>query len=88
MIARLVAQNFQDIFGQSSCRRSDGAGGAIGAGNAANAAPDGHTLMITTNDFAVGATTTKLSYDPMKNFAPISIVASSPQVIIANPRCP
>jgi tripartite-type tricarboxylate transporter receptor subunit TctC len=65
-----------------------GAGGALGAGNAANSAPDGSTLLITTNDFAVGATTTKLSYDPVKNFTPVSIVASAPQVIIANPLLP
>jgi tripartite-type tricarboxylate transporter receptor subunit TctC len=44
--------------------------------------------MVTTNDFAVGATTSKLSYDPIKNFAPISIISSSPQVVIANPVLP
>jgi tripartite-type tricarboxylate transporter receptor subunit TctC len=44
--------------------------------------------MVTTNDFAVGATTSKLSYDPIKNFAPISIISSSPQVVIANPALP
>ena len=76
------------MAGQFYVENLPGAGGAIGAGIAANAAPDGHTLFITTNDFAVGATTSKLSYDPVKNFAPISIVSSSPQVVIANPTLP
>jgi tripartite-type tricarboxylate transporter receptor subunit TctC len=89
VIARLVAQKLSDSLGQTFIVENiAGAGGAIGAGNVANAAPDGHTLMVTTNDFAVGATTTKLSYDPLKNFAPISIIASSPQVVIANPALP
>jgi tripartite-type tricarboxylate transporter receptor subunit TctC len=78
-----------DHFGQQFyVENLSGAGGAIGAGIAANAPPDGHTLFITTNDFAVGATTSKLSYDPVKNFAPISIVSSSPQVVIVNPSLP
>ena len=89
VIARLVAQKMSEQLGQSFfVENLPGAGGAIGAGIAANAPPDGHTLFITTNDFAVGATTSKLSYDPVKNFAPIAIVASSPQVIIVNPSFP
>ena len=89
VIARLIAQKLQEHLGGSFyVENLPGAGGAIGAGIAANAAPDGHTLFITTNDFAVGATTSKLSYDPVKNFAPISIVSSSPQVVIANPTLP
>ena len=86
LIARLVAQKLSDHFKQQFyVENLPGAGGAIGAGIAANAPPDGHTLFVTTNDFAVGATTSKLSYDPVKNFAPISIVSSSPQVVIVQP---
>jgi tripartite-type tricarboxylate transporter receptor subunit TctC len=89
VIARLVAQKLSENLGQTFfVENLPGAGGAIGAGVAANAPPDGHTLFITTNDFAVGATTSKLNYDPIKDFAPISIVASSPQVVIVNPSFP
>ena len=89
LIARLVAQKLSDHFKQQFyVENLPGAGGAIGAGIAANAPPDGHTLFVTTNDFAVGATTSKLSYDPVKNFAPISIVSSSPQVVIVHPSLP
>jgi len=86
LIARVLAQKMTESLGQQFyVENLPGAGGAIGAGIAANAPPDGHTLFITTNDFAVGATTSKLSYDPVKNFTPISIVSSSPQVVIVNP---
>jgi len=89
VIARLVAQKLQEhLGGQFYVENLSGAGGALGAGNAANSTPDGSTLLVTTNDFAVGATTTKLSYDPIKNFTPISIVASAPQIIIASPEFP
>ena len=87
VIARLVAQKLQEhLGGQFFVENLSGAGGALGAGTAANSPPDGSTLLVTTNDFAVGATTTKLSYDPVKNFAPISIIASAPQVIITSPE--
>jgi tripartite-type tricarboxylate transporter receptor subunit TctC len=86
LIARVVAQNLSEHYGQQFIVENlSGASGAIGAGTVAKAPPDGYTLLITTNDFAVGATTTKLSYDPIKNFSPVSIVSSSPQVVIVHP---
>jgi tripartite-type tricarboxylate transporter receptor subunit TctC len=55
----------------------------------AQAAPDGHTLLVVTNDFAVASVTnSKLPYDPIKDFAPVTIVASSPQVVAVNPAVP
>ena len=89
VIARLIAQKLTEHLGHTFIVENlPGAGGAIGAGNVANAAPDGYTLLVTTNDFAVGATTSKLPYDPLKNFAPVSLIASSPQVVIVNPSLP
>ena len=56
LIARLVAQKFSEHFGQQFyVENLSGAGGNIGANAAAKAAPDGHTIFITTNDFAVAA---------------------------------
>jgi tripartite-type tricarboxylate transporter receptor subunit TctC len=61
----------------------------LGAGQVAQAAPDGHTLLVVTNDFAVASVTNKnLPYDPIKNFSPVTIVASSPQVVAVNPSVP
>jgi tripartite-type tricarboxylate transporter receptor subunit TctC len=55
----------------------------------AQAAPDGQTLLVTTNDFAVASVTnSNLPYDPIKNFAPVTIVAASPQVVASNPSFP
>ena len=90
VIARLVAQKLSEKFGQNVyVENLSGASGAIGAGTAASSPADGYTLLFTTNDFAVASVTTaKLSYDPVKNFAPISIVAAAPQVVIAHPSLP
>ena len=90
VIARLVAQKLTERFGQNVyVENLAGASGAIGAGTAANSPGDGYTLLFTTNDFAVASvTTTKLPYDPVKSFAPISIISASPQVVIAHPSLP
>lgn len=64
-----------------------GAGGTLGAAIVAKAAPDGYTLLM--HDIAshcISATLyTKLSYDPLKDFQPIAMVAGSPMVLVANP---
>lgn len=90
VIARLVAQKLTERSGQNVyVENLSGASGAIGAGTAASSAADGYTLLFTTNDFAVASvTTSKLPYDPVKSFAPISIVAAAPQVVVAHPSLP
>jgi tripartite-type tricarboxylate transporter receptor subunit TctC len=90
VIARLMAQKLTDLLHQNFyVENLPGASGAIAAGIAAKALPDGHTLMFVTNDFAVAkVTTAKLPYDPIKNFVAVSIVSASPQVVIANPSVP
>jgi tripartite-type tricarboxylate transporter receptor subunit TctC len=87
VIARLLAQKLTEEMGQQFyVENLSGASGAIGAGTAANAPGDGYTLLVVTNDFAVApSTTAKLPYDPVKNFTPVSIISSSPQVVIVNP---
>jgi tripartite-type tricarboxylate transporter receptor subunit TctC len=89
VIARLISQKLTEALGQSFfVENLPGAGGAIGAGTAAKAPGDGHTLLVVTNDFAVGSVTSKLPYDPVKNFTPVSIVSASPQVVIAHLSVP
>jgi tripartite-type tricarboxylate transporter receptor subunit TctC len=90
LIARILAQKLSERFGQTFfVENVGGASGAVGAGQVAQAAPDGHTLLVGTNDFAVASVTNaKLSYDPVKNFAPVTIIASSPQVVAVNPAVP
>jgi tripartite-type tricarboxylate transporter receptor subunit TctC len=90
LIARILAQKLGERLGKSFfVENVNGASGAVGAGQVAQAAPDGHTLLIVTNDFAVASVTnTNLPYDPIKNFTPVTIVAASPQVVAANPSFP
>jgi tripartite-type tricarboxylate transporter receptor subunit TctC len=90
LIARILAQKLGERLGQSFyVENIAGASGAVATGQVAKAAPDGHTLLVVTNDFAVASVTNKtLPYDPVKNFTPVTIVAASPQVIAVNPSVP
>ena len=63
-----------------------GAGGAIGSGMVAKAAPDGHTMMIVSIGHAVNPSIyPKLPYDAAKDFAPVSLVGIVPNLLVANP---
>jgi tripartite-type tricarboxylate transporter receptor subunit TctC len=67
-----------------------GAGGKIGAEAAAHAAPDGYTLLagsVSTHSFAP-VVTAKLSYDPIKDFEPISLIALVQNLLVVNPKLP
>jgi tripartite-type tricarboxylate transporter receptor subunit TctC len=90
LIARLVAQKLGERLGQSFfVENVSGASGAVGAGQVAHSAPDGYTLLVTTNDFAVSSVTnTNLPYDPIKDFSPVTIISTSPQVVAVNPAVP
>ncbi len=91
IFARLTGQMLLDALGQPVVvENRGGAGGAIGAEVAAKAVPDGYTL------FLGGAATLainpgmnpRLSYDPIKDFAPISLLATAPSVLLAHPSLP
>jgi tripartite-type tricarboxylate transporter receptor subunit TctC len=90
LIARLLSQKLGERLGQSFfVENVSGASGAVGAGQVAQATPDGYTLLVATNDFAVASVTNaNLPYDPVKNFAPVTIIATSPQVVAVNPSLP
>jgi len=90
LIGRIVAQKLGERLGQSFfVENVSGASGAVGAGQVAHSAPDGYTLLVTTNDFAVSSVTnTNLPYDPLKDFSPITIISTSPQVVAVNPAVP
>jgi tripartite-type tricarboxylate transporter receptor subunit TctC len=90
LIARLVSQKLSERLGQSFfVENVSGASGAVGAGQVGHSAPDGYTLLVVTNDFAVASVTNKdLPYDPVKNFSPVTIIATSPQVVAVNPQVP
>ncbi len=90
VMARLVAQSLSESLGQSFVVENvSGASGVVGTVAVANAPGDGHSLLFVTNDFAVApVVSSKVGYDAVKSFAPVSIVAASPQVVVAHPSLP
>jgi tripartite-type tricarboxylate transporter receptor subunit TctC len=91
VLARLIAPELQKALGQPFIvENKGGAGGTIGAAEVAKAAPDGHTLLIGFNGpLAINATLyTNLPYDPLKDFAPITLMVTSPQYLAVHPSVP
>ena len=88
IIARLVGQRLSERLGQQLViDNRGGAGGTIGTDIAAKANPDGYTLTMgttSTHAIAVGVYS-KLKYDPVKDFAPLTLVASTPYLLVVNP---
>ena len=91
VVARLIAQKLSDRLGQQFyIENATGAGGNIGAGRAAQAAPDGYTILFID---AIGFTAnpnlySKLPYDPLTDFDAVAIGATTMQVLSVNPLVP
>ena len=88
IIARLVGQQLSQRLGQQVIiDNRGGAGGTIGTEIAAKSSPDGYTLtMGTTSTHVIApAAYTNLKYDPVKDFAPITLVASTPYLLVLHP---
>lgn len=91
VIARLVGQKLSEYYGkQFYVENMPGAGGNIGMGRAAQASPDGSTILIVDGTtFVVNPTLyTKVPYDPYKDFDPVTIAASTTQVLTVHPSLP
>jgi len=90
-MARVLAQRLGDRLGQQVLiDNKGGAGGSIAAEAVAKAAPDGQTLFFgTTGTMAINPSLyTKLRYDPIKDFAPVSLMATTMNVLVVNPEVP
>lgn len=91
IVARIVGQRMGEELGQTVIiENKAGAGGAIGAADAARAKPDGYTLSVATvSTMAVNPACRKdLPYDPLKDFVPVTNFANLPNVIVVNPKFP
>lgn len=88
IIARILAESLSRSLKQSVVvENRPGAAGNIGMGLAARAAPDGYTLLLTSTAIAVNPALFKnLPYDPFKDFAPISELVDSPNILVVNPK--
>lgn len=91
MIGRTVAQKMGESFGSTVIvENKPGATGSIGAAYVKNAAPDGHTLLVSSlSVFVVNPHLQKtLPYDPSKDFDLLSVVVQAPNVLVVNPQLP
>ena len=91
IIARIVAQKLSAQLGQNVVvENRGGAGGTIGTAVVAKAAPDGYLLTVGTTSTHVVAPSVyaKLEYDPVKNFAPVGLMAVTPYLLVVNPALP
>jgi len=90
VIGRLVAERLSDVLGQQVyVENLPGAGGNLGVETAKRAAPDGYTIVVVSTGFIINPSMyTTIGYDPLKDFAPISLVAASPNVVMVHPSVP
>src|SRR4029077_3141096 len=90
IVARLLTQKLGEHLGrQFYVENVAGAGGNIGMGAAARAAPDGHTLVLVSSSYMVNPSLyPKVPYDQARDFAPVTMPAFAPNVLIANPSLP
>jgi tripartite-type tricarboxylate transporter receptor subunit TctC len=90
VIGRLVAERLSDVFGQQVyVENMPGAGGNLGVETAKRADPDGYTILTVSTGFIINPSMySKIGYDPLKDFAPISLVAASPNVVAVPPSVP
>ncbi len=89
LTARVLGEHMARTLGQPVVIENvGGAGGALGAQKVAQAAADGHTLLLgSNNEMAIaGLVNSALRYDPLKHFSPVGMVASQPMVLVASPR--
>ncbi|MPZ36507.1 MAG: tripartite tricarboxylate transporter substrate binding protein [Rhizobiales bacterium] len=90
-VARVLAAELSDRLKQRVIvENRGGAGGTIGAATVATSLPDGHTLLLTsTGPLGYYRVLYKsLGYDPVKDFAPVALIGTVPQMIIASPKLP
>jgi tripartite-type tricarboxylate transporter receptor subunit TctC len=85
--ARLLAERVSKTMGaQIVVENKPGAGIMVGTSLVAKAAPDGYTILMATVGIAVDSILKKVNYDPEKDFAPISLLITTPVVLLVSPK--
>src|SRR5262245_48917666 len=90
VFARIVAGNLSHSLGQQFyVENYPGAGGNLGMGVGARAASDGYTVMVVSTSYVVNPSLyRKTPYDPFKDFAPVTLAATTPNVLLVHPSIP
>jgi tripartite-type tricarboxylate transporter receptor subunit TctC len=89
-LARLIGQKLSESLGQAVVvENKPGAGGNLGTDAVAKAAPDGYTLLLAPSSIAIAPSLySKLPFDPIKDFAPVTLIGSIPMVVVVYPEFP
>lgn len=86
ILSRFMGVRLSERLGQQVVvDNRPGANGIIGAQLAANANPDGHTLLLVTTSYTMNPAVHKLPFDPVKAFAPVTLLGSGPLALVASP---
>jgi tripartite-type tricarboxylate transporter receptor subunit TctC len=86
LLGRLIAAELAPVLGQGVVvENRPGANGNIGLTAAARAAPDGYTLVVASGVVLINPSINKVAYDPLKDFAPVAFLGSSPNVLLTRP---
>jgi tripartite-type tricarboxylate transporter receptor subunit TctC len=89
VIARILQSRLSESLGQSVViENRGGAGGVLGTEAAAKASPDGYTFLFTLSSHTINPLLYKVNYDVERDFAPVSLIVSVPQLIAAYPGAP
>jgi tripartite-type tricarboxylate transporter receptor subunit TctC len=90
IVGRVLAEHFSRSLGQQFfVENKPGAGNLIGIEAAARSAADGYTLLMTASTIVLNTVLyRKVPYDPIRDFAPITIAATAPNILIVNPNLP
>jgi tripartite-type tricarboxylate transporter receptor subunit TctC len=89
IIARVIADHYSQVMGQRFIvDNRPGAGGTIGVETAAKAAPDGHTLLVSSSSMVTNAAIQAQRYDPIRDFQPVTKLTSNSYVVLVTPSLP
>jgi tripartite-type tricarboxylate transporter receptor subunit TctC len=87
--ARIIAEKMSEDLGQPVIVENRvGGGGILGTDYVARSAPDGYTFAVVTSGHTILPSLTKLPWDPISDFAPVSMVVSYPLLLVVNPSVP
>jgi len=88
-LARVIGQQLTHAWGQPVIiDQRGGGGGTISAEAVAKAAPDGYTLLLATGTHTINPSMYKVSYDMVRDFAPVTLLASTPFILAVHPSVP
>ena len=88
-IARVIGKKLAETWPHALVvENRPGADGSIATEIVANSPPDGHTLVMVSNAFTITPFLRKLAYDPVQDFAPVTLAASTPNLLVVHPTLP